>query len=98
MATTSNWTDDLWRLGACGDAVAWAAGFPDLGAAWAACERGDWMLWLAGRVSDKPMSDARRPLVLAACECARLALPHVRAGDDRPLRAIEMAERWARHR
>jgi hypothetical protein len=54
------------------------------------------MLWLAGRCAGEPMSDLRRSLTLAACECARLTLPHVRSGEDRPLRAIELAERWAR--
>jgi hypothetical protein len=33
--------------------------------------------------------------VLAACDCARLALVHVPAGEHRPRLAIEIAERWA---
>ncbi|MEM7622636.1 MAG: hypothetical protein AAF235_05475 [Planctomycetota bacterium] len=65
-----HWTDGLVRLRACGDAVDWAKGFGSLDAAWAACDRGDWMLWLAGRVSGAPGGDARRTLVLAACGCA----------------------------
>ena len=56
-----------------------------------ACERGDWMLWYLGKVDVN-----RRRLVLAACNCARLALPHIRAGEQRPRLAIETAERWAR--
>ncbi len=64
--------------------------------AWATCEDGDAMLILAGEVEQAPGSDARRPLVLAACECARLALPYVPKGETRPLTAIKMAERWAR--
>ena len=34
--------------------------------------------------------------MLASCGCARLALHHVQAGDDRPRLAIEAAEQWAR--
>ena len=54
------------------------------------------MLYHAGKLAGEPGSDARRPLVLAACECARLVLPRVKAGESRPLLAIEAAERWAR--
>jgi len=61
---------------------------------WNICEDGAVMLNALGQVGE-PGSDARRPLVLAACECARLALPHVLPGEDRPRLAIETAERWA---
>jgi len=84
-------TDLLTRLEACPEAAAWAETQPDLATAWNACERGDWMLWLAGRVAVK-----REDVVLAACACARTALVHVQAGEDRPRVAIETAERWAR--
>jgi hypothetical protein len=94
--TAQHWTDALHDLDACDDAIAWAEGYDSLDAAWAACERGDWMLWLAGRVAGPPGDDTRRPLVLAACACARLALPYIPDGEERPLRAIETAEAWAR--
>ena len=95
------WTRKLEALGACEEAVEWAkeSGHKTLAAAWAECPRGDWMLWLAGRVAGKPGSDSRRPLVLAACECARLTLPRFEErhpGDKRPRIAIEVTERWAR--
>ena len=54
------------------------------------------MLWLLGRLSGKPESESRKKLVLAACQCARLALPYVKKGEARPLKAIETAEAWAR--
>ena len=54
------------------------------------------MLWILGNQAGKPGSDKRRKLVLAACECARLSLKHVKKGEKRPLQAIETAERWAR--
>jgi hypothetical protein len=62
---------------------------------WNICEDGADMMDALGQVGE-PGSDARRPLVLAACDCARLALPHVLPGEDRPRLAIETAERWAR--
>ena len=78
----------------CADAMAWLRereqSSPE--AAWRECGRGDWMLWLVGRAA------SRRKLVLAACECARLALRHVPTGEERPLLAIETAEAWARRR
>jgi len=38
--------------GACGEAIKWATvgGYATLPEAWAACNRGDWMLWLLARV------------------------------------------------
>jgi hypothetical protein len=86
----------LQRRGACEDAIMFARKYEDPQRGWDECERGDWMLWLCGRLSGKPGSDARKKLVLCACECARLSLKHVRAGEDRPRVAIETAERWAR--
>jgi hypothetical protein len=43
------------------------------------------------------MDDRRRPLVLAAAECARLALPYFEQhhpGDLRPHNALDIAEKW----
>jgi len=81
--------DRLVKMGACKEVVAWV-GNRDITAAWAECERADWMLWLADRVM------ARKPVVLAACACARTALQYVPAGEDRPRVAIETTEAWAR--
>jgi hypothetical protein len=53
------------------------------------------MLWLLGKQAGPPGSDSRRPLVLAACACARLALRYVPKGEERPKRAIKTAEAWA---
>ena len=74
--TTMHWTEALVKLKACEEAVKWAKGYPSLQAAWDVCERGDWILWLAGRVAGPPDSDSRRKLVDAAVRCARLALPY----------------------
>jgi len=86
----------LTDLHACHEAVEWARTQPDWKTLWKNCQRGDWMLWIIGKFSGEPGSDARKPLVLAACECARLALKYVPAGEEIPLKAIETAESWAK--
>ena len=94
----TTWLDDLRSLHPCADALNWASDYSSLEAAWAACRRGDWMLWYIGhRVGHLPPdSPQRRALVLAAGGCARLALRYVPPGELRPLRAIEAAESWGR--
>ena len=65
--------DKLRALGACEEALKWAASRPKkrqtLSALWADCSRGDWMLWLAARV-DEP---DREGIEAAAWACAHLA-------------------------
>ncbi|MDQ5979154.1 MAG: hypothetical protein QG602_2128, partial [Verrucomicrobiota bacterium] len=98
MTPTPHWTDILTSISACPDGLAWAKTHDSFASAWAACERGDWMLWYAGRLCGEPGSDSRRPLTLAACECARLALPVWQNRFPNDLRvetAISTAERWA---
>jgi hypothetical protein len=94
--TAIHWTDELARLGACAEAVTWARTYDTPAAAWAACKRGDWMLWIAGRLAGPPGDETRRPLVAADCECARLSLDLVQAGEDRSRLGIETAEAWVR--
>ncbi len=90
-------TGPLERMGACREAREWCGTQPDLASAWANCRRGDWMLWLAGKAcKGGPWSDDRKPVVLAACACARLALKYVPPGESRPLRCIEVTQAWCR--
>ena len=89
-----NLPDYLRSLGACPEAREWAAGYSTLAEAWTACDRADWLLWYAGRHGDVD----RRLLVRAACACARTVLPYVPVGEDRPHRAIELAEAWCNGR
>jgi len=96
-----NYIDRIKKMHACGDAVGWLTerNYPTLQEAWNACERGDWMLWYAGRQSGQPDSPSRRRLVACACACARVSLHLFGAkypDDNRPRRAIEAAEAWAR--
>jgi hypothetical protein len=75
---------------ACRESLKWLEG-RDLTQAWAECERGDWLLWLAATAGID-----RKRLVMAACACARLALVHVRAGEEIPRITIETTEAWCR--
>ncbi len=90
------WIRPIQKLGACSAALKWADNYKSLNEAWAKCERGDWMLWLLGQLSDNPESESRKKLVLVACQCARLSLCYVSEGESCPLKAIESAESWAR--
>jgi hypothetical protein len=95
--TRSHWTErDLPRDACCG-AVEWCRTQPDLPTAWLACERGDWMLWLAGRRLRHlpPEHPERRRLTLAAVECAELARDQWRAEHREVLRrTLDVARRW----
>src|SRR5580704_11363598 len=81
--------DRLEKMGACSNSVKWASNYTSNEQAWADCERGDWMLWIAGRLSKD-----RKQVVLAACACARLSLKYASKGEERPRIAIETAEAW----
>lgn len=87
------WWRSLEALGACEDAVTWCKTQPSLTAAWASCERSDWMIWLIGRCSPSaPWSHERKSIVRLACAIARTALQHAR-GDAARL-CIETVEAW----
>jgi len=100
MTTIDNITDH-WSLNlpskACQSAKDWARTQPDLATAWKTCTRGDWMMWLLGYLSGLPGSDARRKLVLCACDCAEtsayLVDSSVRPSFDR---CLSVARDWAR--
>ena len=95
----ADWTNRLIAARACGDAVAWARHYPTAQAAWDACERGDRMLWIWGRLdAGEPWSDKRKPIVLAAARCAETALPIYEVhypGDRRPRNVVDLYTRWA---
>lgn len=80
----------LRQLNACDDAIEWL-GERSAEQAWAECERGDWMLWLIGKIEGKYTPAMR----LCACEIVRTQLHLVPAGEERPRIAIETAERYA---
>ena len=84
-------------LYACADARAWAKG-KDLKTVWNTCDRGDWLLWLCGKMAGKKGWPTQKQVVLAACDCAETALKYVPEGDNRPKNAIRTARARARGR
>ena len=90
-----DWHEKLKEINACNDAQKWAKDYTTIDTAWAACERGDWMLWLIGKTDkSKPWSDERKPLVLCSCEVARTSLPYTK--DARVLTCVETTEAWCK--
>jgi hypothetical protein len=78
-------------------AVAWSAAFGnDLSAAWDACSRADWLLWMAyanGRTS-ADFAPRARAMVRAVCACAQQLLASVPMSEHRPMAAIALTMRW----
>jgi len=93
-----HWSTYLPRT-ACFQAMEWARTQPTAQAAWDACERGDWMLWLLAYYAGPPGSAKRKKLVLCACDCASLARKHA-SGSTRAVfdRCQRVARSWARNR
>ncbi len=93
--TAKKFEELLYELGACSSAVEWAHG-KTLHVFWKTCQRGDWLLWLAGKMADKKGWHTRKQIVLAACACAATALKYVPKGEERPKKAIQTARAWAK--
>lgn len=90
-----HYIDHIESMDACDDALAWLRNedHPDITAAWAACPRADWMLWLAGRCAASDGSK-HAAIVAAAADCAAAVLDLIPAGEGRPRAAVETARRW----
>ena len=82
-------------LDACSSGRAGAEG-KTLREIWRTCERGDCMLWLLAKMEREDGWPDRKVIVLAACDCAELALKDVLQGENRPRKAFETARKWAR--
>lgn len=92
-------TEKLLSLNACSDAREWAEQQPDAQTAWNTCERGDWMLWLLGKLSGPVGSPERKRLVFLCAQVAREVLPlfEKRYPDDKRVReCIEACEAYSR--
>ena len=94
MNMKRHWSDRLPK-NACADAVRWAKTQPTAAEAWKNCTRGDWMLWILGRLSDRPGSTARRKLALCCCDCAETVRHLWPTGDTRPAEALRVTRAWA---
>ena len=90
--------DGCKKFNVCKKAIAWLEenNFKTLNQAWQVCERGDWMLWLLGKLAGKPGTKSRKKLAYTAACCAELALPIFEKkypNDDRPRKSIEAAKK-----
>lgn len=89
----------LKRIHACSEARDWvAAQTGSSKEAWDACERGDWMLWLVGRLSGNVGSQARRNLSACLLEVVEaLAPPLVQVEDVGAIQTqLAVVARYAR--
>ena len=87
----------LVKLDACKEAREWAAD-KSLAEIWQTCERGDWLLWLLGRMTDAGGWPTHQKVVLASCSCAETVLTlweHEHPTDWRPRQALAAARAWA---
>ena len=86
----NHWSYSIVELNACSEAVDWCRTQPDLATAWAACERADWMLWLAGRLSG-PAGDPRRITLALACADCTDTVPQSPIGAE----CLRVLRAWA---
>ena len=86
----------LEKLHVCKEAVEWAKEYPNLQKAWDACDRGDWMLWLVGKLSGSPESNKRKKLVLAACDCVEKSLPYSGSNREMIIKCLKITRLWAK--
>ena len=99
-STTMKFTTYLNGLGACQPSIDWceANGITTADEAWRKCDRGDWMLWLAGKMAGPVDSESRKKLVFACAQCARLVLPifEKQCPDDKRVRTLlEVSEAYS---
>ena len=88
----------LEKISACHAAVAFADKYETAQAAWDACQRGDWMLWLLGKLAGPVDSDSRKKLFGVCAEVAELVLPIYEKrypGDNRVRECIDTGKRYA---
>ncbi len=76
------------------DVIEWAQSFgSDFERAWNECPRADYLVALAGAVEAD-----RKAIVTVVCQCARATLAFVPRHEQRPRRAVHVAESWLRGR
>jgi len=93
-----HWSSELEALDACEEAVEFAREYPSLRAAWTACERPDWMLWLLAKsLPDDPTTTARRKFAGCVNAIAKRSLKHAGKYRKQIEPTIRAVDRWARN-
>lgn len=94
--SAAHWSRAVLALNPCDEARKWLATNAHLSPseAWEACERADWMLWLAAQAGVD-----RCAVVLAACDCAETSL-HLATPDVQMAGALalHLSREWAEGR
>src|SRR5574341_753268 len=88
----THWSRVLEKHSPCKDGLEFARSHKTMQAAWDACERPDWMLWLLHHLGAD-----HKLMVRLACDCAATALPIWKKrypNDDRPAEAIRVTRAW----
>ena len=88
----NNYIRAIKKLSACEEAVKDAHSFKTSEELWATCARGDWMLWLIGRIINQSDEAQLRKLTLVKARCAKLVIHLMK--DERSRKAVEIAERF----
>lgn len=79
-------------MNACSDALKWLESQKELKSAWENCERGDWMLWLLNKTTNKSDELSLRRLTLVKARCAKIVI-HL-MNDERSRNAVLIAEQY----
>ena len=92
----THWSDSIIKLNACSEAVKWCLTQPSLDVAWDRCQRGDWMIWILGRLNTSaPWSDERKPLVRVSVECSEQSLQYANSDTiNATLWCLDSIRRW----
>ncbi|HEY5057001.1 MAG TPA: hypothetical protein VII58_12630 [Acidobacteriaceae bacterium] len=91
--TASEFSELLRSHHACSEASEWAKG-KDLAEVWHTCHRGDWMLWLLGRMTDRPGWLTRKEVCAIVCDVVEPSLRYVRPGEMRPQACLDTVRGW----
>lgn len=75
-----HWSEQLVELDSCEEGIAWAKNVPDALTGWKTSVRGDWLLWLAGRLALD--DEARKEVIHTACRAALTAIPLTEMASD----------------
>jgi hypothetical protein len=94
---SATWVDDLLGGHAPDGLRAWASHHDSFASAWEACERADWLLWMASRLPHLDADDERRLVrVAAACGPEHRPLHQTMLDALRPTpRPLDVALAWA---
>ncbi|MCF8218756.1 MAG: hypothetical protein K9J21_07215 [Bacteroidales bacterium] len=81
----------LKKFDSCKEAIEFTKNYESFEAAWNACQRGDWMLWIAQRLKVD-----HRKLTLAKALCAETVIHLMR--DERSRKAVEVAKKYGNYK